>query len=216
MYEPDEQTNKWYKLAKEKFFTDLVKYDTGFIAQINGNAKITAHKTDLLRLYVLKKYGGMYFDMDVYILRSLDELRNYPAVMGMEGPDAIYGLCNAVILSEPNGDFVNRYFNSKNELRPDEYNYFAVQHPRNLARSLNFDEKIIKVMPHTVFFWPLWDENGIAEIFLRNGYDYSKNFLMHLWEKNSYPYLSKLTPEMLEQTPSTVFLRMSKQIYQDD
>lgn len=43
-----------------------------------------AFVSDVARLYVVAKYGGFYLDTDVELIKSLDELRKYDAVMGIE------------------------------------------------------------------------------------------------------------------------------------
>lgn len=48
-----------------------------------------AFVTDYVRLKVLYDYGGIYMDTDVEVLKPLDELLQYPAFSGFEGPDRI-------------------------------------------------------------------------------------------------------------------------------
>ena len=46
-------------------------------------------------------------DMDVITVRPFAPLMmNHEFVMGQEGPNGVYGLCNAVMLSAPNSSFV--------------------------------------------------------------------------------------------------------------
>lgn len=101
------------------------------VTQVFGNPiDHYAHKADVIRLEVLRDYGGVYSDMDVLILRGtrlqspeapsliylfvldLAPLYVHDAVMAMESqPDLDpsrepSGLCNAVILSKPFSSFV--------------------------------------------------------------------------------------------------------------
>lgn len=48
------------------------------------------HKSDILRLDRLKKYGGIYLDLDVIILRNFKKLRNSPMTMGKQNYKGIY------------------------------------------------------------------------------------------------------------------------------
>ena len=47
-------------------------------------AKKYAYITDIVRLYVLKEYGGIYMDTDVEVLKSLDIFLDEPAFSGFE------------------------------------------------------------------------------------------------------------------------------------
>ncbi|MGL1892230.1 MAG: glycosyltransferase [Spirochaetaceae bacterium] len=49
------------------------------------DAKKYAYVTDYVRLYVLNKLGGIYFDTDVEVLKSFDDLLNFKAFAGYEG-----------------------------------------------------------------------------------------------------------------------------------
>ena len=75
---------------------------------INGRPILhMAHVSDLLRLQALRDFGGIYMDMDVITVRPFAPLMmNHEFVMGQEGPNGVYGLCNAVMLSAPNSSFV--------------------------------------------------------------------------------------------------------------
>lgn len=70
------------------------------------DAKKFAFVTDYVRLFALKKYGGVYMDTDVEILKPLDDLLNLTAFTGYEGSKhkpPVTGL----MASEPNGVWVS-------------------------------------------------------------------------------------------------------------
>ncbi len=48
-----------------------------------------AFVTDYVRLKVLYDFGGIYMDTDVEVLKPLDDLLQYPAFSGFEGPERI-------------------------------------------------------------------------------------------------------------------------------
>ncbi len=48
-----------------------------------------AFVTDYVRLKVLYDFGGIYMDTDVEVLKPLDDLLQYPAFSGFEGPNRI-------------------------------------------------------------------------------------------------------------------------------
>lgn len=52
-------------------------------------AKKWAFVSDVVRLYALVNYGGIYMDTDVEVLKPLDDLSEYEAVSGFETKDRI-------------------------------------------------------------------------------------------------------------------------------
>jgi mannosyltransferase OCH1-like enzyme len=76
---------------------------------------------------VLQQFGGVYLDIDTFIIRPFAPLSlySYDTVLGMEartlnflrGPNSDQemdpkGLCNAVIISRPRSTFLQRWLNS--------------------------------------------------------------------------------------------------------
>ena len=52
-------------------------------------ARKFAFVSDYLRLYVLYKYGGIYMDTDVEVLKPLDEFLHHPAFSGFENNNSV-------------------------------------------------------------------------------------------------------------------------------
>ncbi len=48
-----------------------------------------AFLTDYLRLLIIEEHGGIYFDTDVEVLKSFDDLLNQPAFAGFENETAV-------------------------------------------------------------------------------------------------------------------------------
>lgn len=75
-YCPDYEIIEWNEENFDIHYNDYVKeaYEAGKWAFVS----------DVVRLYVLVKYGGIYMDTDVEVIRSLDDLLQYEAVSGFE------------------------------------------------------------------------------------------------------------------------------------
>ncbi|XP_077869515.1 uncharacterized protein LOC144361204 [Saccoglossus kowalevskii] len=65
------------------------------------------HEADVARLEILLEYGGVYFDTDVIVVRSLEPLRHYDMVMGHEGKRKPDQINNGVILAKNGSQFLN-------------------------------------------------------------------------------------------------------------
>ena len=188
-YEPK---GKWWEESKR--FLTLIKVEPP--NSIFGNPLCHyAHKADVVRLEILLKYGGIYLDLDVLCLKPFSPLLNYDFLMGMQGKR---GLCNAVILSVPNSEFLKIWYEAYVSFRSfgrDEYwDEHSVIVPFELAKE---NPQLIHIEDERSFFWPNWDQ---VEILLEGtGGDFTKSYCIHLAETRSWnKYLKDLTPERLK------------------
>ena len=140
--------------------------------------------------------GGIYLDCDVVVHRGFNDLLNNSAVIGQEGEDGKFGLCNAVILAEPRAPFLRRWYSAYKSFRSKGHDRFWVEHsielPHKLARA---HPEEVTVLPARSFAWPTWEPDGIKRMFASNepivGEDVYAN---HLWENCASAYLRDLTP----------------------
>lgn len=91
------------------------------------------HATDVAKIQVLLKYGGIYLDSDVIVIQNMDPFRNYPAVFGQE---AAMKLSPAIVLAEPNSSFLQLILdNYGTDYRAKDPDYNNGLLPYKLARS---------------------------------------------------------------------------------
>lgn len=64
------------------------------------------YKADVLRLQILQEQGGAYLDIDLISLKPFGDLWNESCVLGIENQEGT-SITNAVILAEPNHEFIN-------------------------------------------------------------------------------------------------------------
>jgi hypothetical protein len=185
-----------------------------------------AHKADVVRLQELKETGGIYLDLDTISIKPLTDLLNHSFVIGQELKAAYVpknwrqhikyklglikessknaaGLCNAVLLSEKNSEFVNLWLNEYKTFRSkgrDKYwNEHSVLVPERLAAT--HPEKITQLSPYA-FHYPLYDKAGLKLMF-EEVTEFPEAYLHHLWESFSWDYLSKLTEEKIKTENTT-------------
>lgn len=91
-----------------------------------------AHMTDIVRLDILKKYGGIYSDCDILWLRSPYELFKKQFVMGW-GNKSYKILCNAIIMSEPEHPALDLYKNWLVSIYPCK-KYWTPANPYHLLK----------------------------------------------------------------------------------
>ncbi|CAH1798206.1 unnamed protein product [Owenia fusiformis] len=68
--------------------------------------------SDIDRLIILNRTGGIYLDTDVIALRSFDPLRVYSFTMGSESLNETVLLCGGIIISEPGSKFLKIWINN--------------------------------------------------------------------------------------------------------
>jgi hypothetical protein len=185
-----------------------------------------AHKADVVRLQALKETGGIYLDLDTISVKPLTDLLNHSFVIGQElkveyipknwrqrlkykfgliknNNNAAAGLCNAVLLSERNSEFVNLWLNEYKTFRSrgrDKYwNEHSVLVPERLAAM--YPEKITQLSPYA-FHYPLYDKTGLKSMF-EELTEFPEAYLHHLWESFSWNYLSKLITEKIKTEDTT-------------
>jgi hypothetical protein len=156
-----------------------------------------AHRADVLRLQKLIATGGIYLDCDVFVHRGFDDLLENSVVLGQEGDAEFVGLCNAVILAEPNAPFLTRWYSQYKNFRSGGgdpfWNEHSVKLPRQLAAA---HPEEVTVLGPRAFFWPHWDDEGLRRLFLSTDPIPSNGvYANHLWESRAWSkYLRNLTP----------------------
>lgn len=145
-HEPD---NRFWAAAKE--IAQVRRVDPP--AEIFGRPLLHyAHKADVLRLLILQREGGIYLDLDTFCVRPFAPLRQHATVMGIE-PHA--GLGNAVILSEPNAEFIRVWLEAYRAFDPSRWNDLSVRMPYRLAQQ---NPAAIRVEDPYAFFFPSYDD----------------------------------------------------------
>lgn len=129
--------NSWKVVMPEY---DFIKWDDNSITEINIpfvheaiNEKKWAFASDVIRLWAVNKYGGIYLDTDVMAYHSFDSLLSYGAFIGREkclnlvGKNTEYHLSSYCFGAEKDNPFIKacldyyaskHFINSRNENIP--------------------------------------------------------------------------------------------------
>jgi hypothetical protein len=220
-YEP---RGEWWEKSKPLLTLNKIVAPDSFMGR---QLYHVAHKADIVRLQALKETGGIYLDLDTISVRPMTDLLNHSFAIGQElKPKYIpknwrqsikyklglikessknaTGLCNAVLLSEKNSEFVNLWLDEYKTFRSkgrDKYwNEHSVQVPERLAAI--HPEKITQLSPYA-FHYPLYDKAGLQSMF-EEVTEFPEAYLHHLWESFSWDqYLSQLTVEGIKNRDTT-------------
>ncbi|MEI2740720.1 MAG: glycosyltransferase [Chitinophagaceae bacterium] len=220
-YEPE---GEWWEKTKPLLTLNKITAPGSFMGQPLFHV---AHKADVVRLQALKETGGIYLDLDTISVKPITDLLGHSFAIGQELKPAYVpknwrqrfkyklglikdnskdatGLCNAVLLSEKNSDFVNLWLNEYRSFRSTGRDKFWNEHsvlvPQQLA--LKHPEHITKLSPYA-FHYPLYDNAGLKAMF-EEVTEFPDAYLHHLWESFSWEkYLSKLTVEDIKTRDTT-------------
>lgn len=102
------QINAWKKVLPEWEFmlwtTENWNVNSYKFSQEMYEKKKWPYVTDVLRLDVLYRYGGVYLDTDMLIKKSLNEFLSNKLVMGFQYENSVL---TGLIMSEPENPFIN-------------------------------------------------------------------------------------------------------------
>lgn len=227
-YEP---SGMWWDKAKPMLTLNPVKAPGHFMGKPLLHV---AHKADVIRLQVLKETGGVYLDLDTISVKPLSGLFDNSFVIGQElkasfvpknwrqelkyrlgwirnKEKALAGLCNAVLLSEKNSSFVNRWLDAYSSFRSqghDKYwNEHSVRVPMQLAAL--YPDELTQLGPYA-FHYPLYDENGLRQLF-EELHSFPQAYVHHLWESFSREkYISAITEQDILNRDTTYNLMARK------
>jgi len=207
-----ECTGPWWEKAAELVTLNRVEPPR----EIFGRRLIHfAHRSDVLRLRLLLEYGGIYMDIDTLCLRPFTPLLSHSCVMAWQSSR---GLCNAVILSEPDNEFLRVWLDTYRTFRSTGKDPFWDEHsvvvPGRLARQRRMRPHVT-LLSHRAFFFPLCDEmDKLFESSDPSGFE--ESYCVHYCESVTRTrWLSRITPENATQG-DTNFSRFVRRVLERD
>ena len=141
----EEPAGEWWALARPLVTMNRVPP----VTEVFGNpVTYLAHKADVIRLEVLRQHGGIYLDLDVICINPFAPLLQHAVVMGIE-PGT--GLCNAVILAQPQAPFIERWQAHYRTFDAQQWNHHSVVLPGKMAKET---PELIHIADKYNFFYP--------------------------------------------------------------
>jgi Glycosyltransferase sugar-binding region containing DXD motif len=192
LYYEHEPSGPWWELTKPLLRTVQVTAPREIFGRPLAHA---AHRADVVRLQQLIKHGGIYLDTDVLVNKDFAPLLQASSVLGTEGADGS-GLCNAVILAEPDAPFLRRWLESYRSFRSEGQDAYWNEHSVKLPKQLAAEHPAeITVLGHKAFFWPLWTSDHLKWMFASaDDLEAPDAYAHHLWESRAWiEYLENLT-----------------------
>ncbi|XP_067140957.1 uncharacterized protein [Centruroides vittatus] len=85
------------------------------------------HSSDVTRIEILREYGGIYLDNDVFVVNSLHEFRRFEMTLGWDLNGNSLG--NQVLIAHKNARFLKYWYESYEFYDPEKWYYNAGEFP---------------------------------------------------------------------------------------
>jgi hypothetical protein len=222
-YEPE---GEFWDMAKPHLKLNKIIAPT----EIYGNKLYhVAHQSDIVRLEMLRDIGGIYMDLDTISKKPLHEFRTEKFVIGQEFTPQVHfsvlkkimkcftrrslypilnpkisGLCNAIMMSEKNSDFINLWLESYKTFRSKGRDEFWAEHSiiMPLELSKRYPETLCVLGPYH-FHYPIYDEKSMDMLFNKT-IDFKEAYVHHLWESYTWDiYFKDLTINTIKSTDNS-------------
>lgn len=202
----------WNKI--EKYLTlNYIDYDD--MKFNNENVIHYAHKSDYIRLVLLYKFGGIYYDIDTICVKSHDYLLENEIVLGIQekykNESDLFG--NAVIMSKKNNFFIKKILdNFEKNFDNSEWTKASLFLPTNLYNDLDDKEKEnIKILNNKYFYYPNYNENYLL---FNEDIDIDKNLTtFHYCYNYSKLYVDKIENIDYMINNNNLFSKLMKNVY---
>ena len=185
-----EPYGKYWDMIKEKL--TLIRVDlNSFVASYTYQDSLIkkyryAHQSDFVRLEQLLQHGGVYADIDTIFVNPIpSHLFDKPCVLGREHdvPDPKTkrlrpSLCNAVIMSEPQGEFLRTWFAQLKHAFDGTWSNHSTFLPYQLSQQY---PHLIHIEAIRSFFYHGPNPEGISTLFQQCDTNFSGIYSMHLW-----------------------------------
>jgi len=145
------------------------------------------HRADKLRIEILREHGGVYLDFDTICVRPYAEILKYKYAMGIEEEGK--SVCNAIIFSEPNAEFLDLWAEPYEKVfEPEGWAEACVHLPSQVARD---NPSKITLLEPELFYRPMYYET--EKIFSDPCPVIPENlYILHLWNKFSSNFINSI------------------------
>lgn len=205
----------WQELSQKPEFRLIKLYDFSFYGI--SFLRHYAHKSDVIRLEVLYKIGGAYFDLDCIINENPRNLRvPKRVIMGQEisvRDGRIVGLCNAIVITDRRNKFIKKWLESYIYFYSKGFDifwgYHSVRLPLMIAGNPKYENYIQIISSDELF---KFNPKEVREVFFESKNLNAGNLppVVHLWSNYNFEELETITPQSLSEGQNLYSTLVSK------
>ena len=167
----NEPSGYWWSELRKRVPDINMRYKEPPTSIYGINISKYGHKSDVASLQILTLYGGIYMDLDMVILKSLDPLRVYNTTVGRA---TFFTLSNGLIISKPDAEFLNIWHSSYKTFDDSKWVEHSAIIPFKLSRkhpdSIHVEDRKLQR--------PNWSEK--EWIFGKKIYNLTENYSLNL------------------------------------
>lgn len=198
----------WEILKNTKGFMDIVKFHYIPLPQEIFGQKLSTgwrywHGSDIVRIQMLMKYGGIYIDNDSYLVKSLDDFRRYEITLNW---DENQSLASQLIVAHKDARFLKEWLNTYKYYRSDRWYYNAGERPT--TEVLYKRPELI----HRVKVWFGADNKFIHNLFKQQWAEWKNFYAIHLLYRHQY-LLHNISKKATFPVPPITFREMAYDVY---
>ena len=109
------------------------------------------NKSDFVRTRVMKRWGGIYLDEDIYLLKDLSVLR-HAGFQNVVGRQAYGAICPALFLSMPENELITAYHALQDSVFDGGWSTHAVELLERLVLEFSDRDRQVLVLEQEAFF----------------------------------------------------------------
>lgn len=150
----------WWNRIKKYLVLNFINYNE--LEFNNEKVNHYAHKSDYIRLLMLYKYGGIYYDIDTICIKSHNYLLDNEIVLGIQEKykNNLDLIGNAIIMCKKQNTFIKKILlEYENHFDNSKWTEASLFLPSKLYQNLNDEEKNkIKLLNNKYFYYPNYNQ----------------------------------------------------------
>jgi mannosyltransferase OCH1-like enzyme len=159
---------------------DVPDFNNQYVQTCAANGKF-ANLANYARIYLLKKYGGFYLDIDVRCIKPfsllLEQLGEVENIYAYESPDNATYINNAVCAATANNSFISKVHDLFLQTF-DGSERANISSPHFITSVLTSGAPNVTILPRDYFYPYNYDET------FHEGCVTTNTFCIHQWDKN--------------------------------
>ncbi|GAB6027910.1 hypothetical protein CHUAL_002125 [Chamberlinius hualienensis] len=132
------------------------------------------HASDVARIKILMKYGGIFLDNDIYVVQGLHGFRHYEMSIGWDEGSS---LGTQVLIAHKNARFLKHWLDSYRNCQGDKWYFNAGEYPTTsvLHKQPELVHRVkllfgVHMLVHKLykFYWPQWTNQFTVHLLIRH------------------------------------------------
>jgi mannosyltransferase OCH1-like enzyme len=137
--------------------------------------------SDYVRFYALYKYGGVYLDTDMFVVKDFSNLLNTKFLIGYEDASEKF-ISGGIIASVEKHHLIEKIIDTYENLRFDKNNMPEIKVPKIITNAMHevSDRQNLNILPYDYFYPYPFAKREVDRDF--RSYATENTYCIHLWD----------------------------------